>query len=76
MSKIWRHKKTGGLYVIIDDEVNIEKDYTPSVMYMSLIDGEKWVRPREEFHDGRFENLNSIEYIGDGKIVLSHSDAF
>jgi len=74
--KIWRHKKTGGLYVIIDDDITIEATGERGVLYRSVQDGRKWVRSHAQFHDGRFEQLNAAEYLGDGKVVLSHSDAF
>jgi hypothetical protein len=48
---------------------------TEVMVYQSLQDDMIWVRPKDEFHE-RFENLNSVEYLGEGKVVLSHSDAF
>ncbi len=76
MFNIWRHKKTGGLYIIIDEEAVIEKTLERATIYRSLSDKKTWIRPHAEFHDGRFEVLNSAEYLGEGKVVLSHSDAF
>lgn len=76
MSKIWRHKKTGDLYVIITENFLIEATMKQGVLYRSLSDGRDWCRPREEFMDGRFESMNSMEYKGEGKIELSHLDAF
>ncbi|WP_368187413.1 hypothetical protein [Aestuariibius sp. HNIBRBA575] len=63
-SQIWIHRKTGGLYVIIDDNALIEADLTPAVAYRSLETGQLWVRPRAEFHDGRFANVNSGDLKG------------
>jgi hypothetical protein len=76
MVSIWRHKKSGGLYVVIDDDITIEATEERGVLYLRVQDGRKWVRSYSQFHDGRFEALNSYEYLGDGKVVLSHSDAF
>lgn len=76
MHNIWRHKKTGGLYVILDEDFQIEATLQRGTLYRSLHDNRTWVRPFDEFHDGRFEVLNAAEYIGDGKVVLSHSDKF
>ena len=51
-----RHLKTGGLYRAISD-ATIEATMTPVVVYQGA-DGRWWVRPRDEFHDGRFELLD------------------
>lgn len=53
----WTHKhvKTGGLYrVIRDQNVFIEATKTPAVLYEAA-DGTYWIRPKDEFYDGRFE---------------------
>lgn len=57
LSIVWKHLKTGGMYVIVDDSVMLEADLTPCVAYMSLKDGQVWIRPSEEFFDGRFERV-------------------
>lgn len=89
MFNIWRHKKTGCLYIILhhakmqakdwldpaDKESAVPVDMKDVIVYRSLQDNMIWVRPKDEFHE-RFENLNSAEYLGEGKVVLSHSDAF
>lgn len=48
----WRHRKTGALYRVIAVG-RIEADLTPCVIYQGP-SGDVWVRPREEFMDGRF----------------------
>ena len=73
---IWRHKKAGGLYVIIDERAVIEKTMEPATIYRSISDNRTWIRPKAEFHDGRFEILNSMKYTSEGKIELSHSEDF
>jgi len=59
---MWRHKKTGGEYRVIDGAVNknvfIEATGEPAVIYQSLKDHKIWVRPRAEFFDGRFEPID------------------
>lgn len=108
-SRIWRHKKTGGLYTVIADDAFLHigrkpenasvvydgavftEDMTPVIVcktdvgswfvcapnaypdmvgpwkftvYQSLWDGQIWVCPIFEFHDGRFINLNVDEVKG------------
>ena len=49
-----RHVKTRGIYEIIGYG-KIEKDQTPVAIYEQIWEGRIWVRPTEEFEDGRFE---------------------
>lgn len=56
--EIWRHLKTGGLYVVIA-EGRIEADLSDVVIYRSCKDGSVWTRPKEEFHDGRFVRVDA-----------------
>jgi len=72
---IWRHKKTGGLYIIIDEDARIEATDQRATIYRSLSDNRTWIRPFEEFHDGRFEVLNSVEYQ-QGQVIMKHDDSF
>jgi hypothetical protein len=70
MPSVWIHKKTGDRYQVIngmktkrfendgyehDERTFIEKGCVPAVIYFSLKDAKFWVRPYEEFMDGRFE---------------------
>jgi hypothetical protein len=50
-----RHVKSGGLYVVLF-EGKLEKDCSNVVIYRGQ-DGNIWVRPSNEFYDGRFEVL-------------------
>lgn len=52
---LWRHRK-GGLYAVVRGAV-IEGTLTPAVAYASVLAGPSsplWIRPLEEFLDGRF----------------------
>ena len=51
---VYRHIKTGGLYRVLRHG-RIEADLRAVVIYESLADGRVWVRPTDEFYDGRFE---------------------
>ncbi|MEP2639829.1 DUF1653 domain-containing protein [Roseobacter sp.] len=62
-SKIWQHKKTGGLYRIITPDARIEATLECAVVYESLADGAIWVRPKSEFYDGRFCNLSGEDVV-------------
>lgn len=53
-STLWRHVKTGGVYVI-SGECQIEATNEPAVLYQSVqTQGPLWCRPKSEFLDGRF----------------------
>jgi hypothetical protein len=66
-----RHKKRGSEYVLIgygkmqseewvdDGDLCRSVDMREVAIYRSVADGSLWVRPREEFEDGRFEVLAS-----------------
>lgn len=71
---VYRHKKTGGLYKVLGvGRMQAEKWYEPDgdgaatvdmrevVVYRSLQDGLLWVRPRQDFEDGRFEAVDTLE---------------
>lgn len=60
LAQVWVHKKTGGLYRVIN-HVRIEADNTPAVAYMAVGGGPIWVRPLSEFNDGRFEKVDASE---------------
>jgi hypothetical protein len=57
--EIYRHVKTGGLYVILGDAL-IEDGAVCSIVYQSLADGQVWVRPTKEFFDGRFTKESAV----------------
>lgn len=56
--RIYRHKKTGGLYRVVFSEAVIEATLETAVVYRSVDDGPVWVRPYAEFFDGRFEQVD------------------
>lgn len=50
---LWKHRK-GGIYRIVGHAM-IEANMTPAIIYESLSgDAGLWVRPGDEFLDGRF----------------------
>jgi hypothetical protein len=55
----WRHKKRGTTYKVIGTaEAQVEDCILEGhrvVVYRADSDGKLWVRPTEEFYDGRFE---------------------
>ena len=52
----YEHRKTGRLYAKCC-EARLENDLTPVIVYRGE-DGEYWVRPKSEFEDGRFKELD------------------
>ncbi len=60
MSTRWRHKKRGSIYIEIGraklqaSDTGGMSDNQPMVVYRGE-DGQLWVRPEDEFNDGRFE---------------------
>lgn len=59
-STVYRHKKSGSFYIKISDKVLCGSE--PYVLYRSAETGQSWLRPFDEFHDGRFEPLERDIY--------------
>jgi hypothetical protein len=67
MSKIYKHSKTGNLYLILNHFAKETTNAEPIVVYQALYgDNQVWVRPFEEFYSkieingkivDRFENI-------------------
>ena len=62
----WRHKKRGTTYVILGvAEMQCSSDpkfdHVPVIIYMGTEDRNVWVRPKDEFMDGRFEEITDEE---------------
>lgn len=55
--QMYRHKKTGGVYVVLFADARIESDWVEAVIYRRVDDelAPPIVRPYVEFADGRFE---------------------
>ncbi len=53
------HKKTGRLYEVLCNATR-ESDGVLMVVYKSIATGDRWVRPADEFNDGRFERVNAV----------------
>jgi len=54
--QIWLHVKTGNYYVILHHGL-FESSLKPMVIYQRVDgSGPVWVRPAEQFFDGRFRN--------------------
>ncbi|MBS0193221.1 MAG: DUF1653 domain-containing protein [Proteobacteria bacterium] len=54
MRELYRHVKTGGIYEVLCN-ATVEKDGTLAIVYKNAKTGERWIRPADEFNDGRFE---------------------
>jgi hypothetical protein len=54
----WRHKKTHQVYIIVG-QCRLEKTGQAAFLYVRDADagGTPWAREKEEFLDGRFEQL-------------------
>lgn len=69
MAVVWKHKKRGTIYEIITDAASLQCASCPEfeeqfdndnwTVYRNLHTGAIYVRPAEEFHDGRFEQVEA-----------------
>lgn len=55
----YRHLKTGNVYEKLHEGTH-EATMLPVVIYRALRDNTIWVRPRDEFYDGRFLDVTSL----------------
>lgn len=65
----WRHKKRGTVYEVITDQAGIQCSADPAfeerfeadtwTVYRNIKTAAVWVRPTEEFLDGRFEMVDA-----------------
>ena len=60
--QLYRHKKTGHVYRVLLAHCRIEATNTEAVAYQSSEQkfATVWIRPYDEFCDGRFEPLRSV----------------
>lgn len=59
--RIYRHKKTGGIYSWQCDAI-MESDGTQMTVYSNLSTNQYYVRPSSEFYDGRFEEVTDENF--------------
>ena len=59
---LYKHVKTEGLYYTIT-EATLETTGELVVVYRSISDGHDWVRPADEFFDGRFVRLEESKNV-------------
>lgn len=67
----WKHKKRGSVYEVITDTASIQCSADPAfeqrfedeswTVYRNIHTQSIWVRPTEEFLDGRFEKIEEPE---------------
>jgi hypothetical protein len=67
-SQVYLHLKSRRLYVVLEWDAIIERSVTKAVVYRSLQDGQVWIRPYEEFTDGRFRCVTPTGCRGVGGV--------
>lgn len=64
---IYRHKKRGTLYRLIDDSVYLQldgpHDMARMVLYQEINTEQQWTRLHSEFFDGRFERMEEVKDV-------------
>lgn len=75
MNELWRHKATGGVYELIFRDARLEWNNSHDhCVYRNVKTGQVWIRPREEFFDGRFEPVGEAqEELFGMKLVVNPS---
>jgi len=77
MGEQWRHKKRGTVYEVVTHDASLQFASAPEIeetcddltftVYRSLDTGAMYVRPTEEFMDGRFERVALARAAAQGK---------
>lgn len=62
MRKLFLHKKSGNVYEVLHIAID-EKSLVSNVVYRDIDNGLIWIRPVDEFFDGRF----TIVYLRKGE---------
>lgn len=75
MKEAWRHKKRGSVYEVVTQAASIQVSAAPDIeeryghvpwtVYRSIETGLLYLRPTEEFLDGRFERIEITAADGD-----------
>ena len=58
MNRVYYHLKSHGLYRVISKSARLETTLEPMVVYKNITTGDVWIRPKKEFFDGRFKQIN------------------
>lgn len=79
-SKIYQHVKTGGLYIVLENDAFLEKSVEQCTIYKSLQNGKIWIRPYTEFWDGRFrcilkDELKAISQAASSSRIDNRSES-
>ena len=76
MSKIWKHVKRGSEYKILGTALLqskspiAETDDLQLVVYQNIKTDDMWVRPSQEFYDGRFVQVESNSISVDMRVCI------
>lgn len=75
-----RHLKRGTTYTVIgygkfQTAIHTAYDNEPVTIYRADKDGRLWVRPTDEFNDGRFEDIAAADAAAPAVAALGHIDS-
>lgn len=70
--QVFKHIRSEGLYEYLG-EAFLESTLEKYVMYRAVRDGKVWLRPHNEFFDGRFEEIAPLSSLDDFVKALAHA---